>query len=934
MSLVGVIPTKVTADATGQIGVQYKTQVQNIGWQNAVSDGADAGTVGQGLRMEALKLNLTNAPSDTSIQYQAHVQNIGWQNWVSDGQEAGTDGRSLRVEAIRIKVSNLPGYSVQYRVQVQNKGWTDWVSDGQEAGTTGSGLRLETIEIKLVKTSDNSTVDVSYQSHVQNIGWQDSAQNGQISGTEGQGLRVEALKIGLLNAPAGAHIKYQTHVQNIGWQRPVDDNVESGTDGKSLRVEAIKIALENNPGYSVQYRAHVQNIGWQPWVSDGQEAGTDGKSLRIEAIEIRIVKTADGRTPTPVPFIGDQSTMTTNVSSVSLNKTADTLIVGDTNTLSATVAPSNATNQAVNWTSSNNAIATVDNTGKVTAVSAGAATITVTTADGNKTSSCAVTVNNPVVAVTSVALNKTADTLTVGKTDTLSATVAPSNATNQVVNWTSSNNAIAIVNNTGKIAAVSAGTATITVTTADGNKTSSCAVTVNNPVAAVTSVALNKTADTLTVGKTDILSATVAPSNATNQAVTWTTSNNNIVTVDNTGKITAVGAGTAIITVYTLDGNKTASCTVTVNNPEFIDVTPPVVDTTTLVVDKKEVTVGDTLNFKVKITDDMSGVTTVWIGMRKPITGQDIQYQMGYNQKSGMYECNVPVDGSFQSGNWKIDYIDTFDNASNRGTCMSPKYNLSNGDFTVYGTHTDVMPPVVDTTTLVVDKKEVTVGDTLNFKVKITDDMSGVTTVWIGMRKPITGQDIQYQMGYNQKSGMYECNVPVDGSFQSGNWKIDYIDTFDNASNRGTCMSPKYNLSNGDFTVYGTHTDVMPPVVDTTTLVVDKKEVTVGDTLNFKVKITDDMSGVTTVWIGMRKPITGQDIQYQMGYNQKSGMYECNVPVDGSFQPGNWKIDYIDTFDNASNRGTYIYPKYNLSNGDFTVIYPNYNLSNGDFTFK
>uniref|UniRef100_UPI001A9A580C Ig-like domain-containing protein n=1 Tax=Clostridium akagii TaxID=91623 RepID=UPI001A9A580C len=270
----------------------------------------------------------------------------------------------------------------------------------------------------------------------------------------------------------------QTHVENIGWQTPVSDNAEAGTDGKSLRVEAIKIALENLPGYSVQYRSQVENIGWQPWVSDGQEAGTDGKALRVEAIEVRIVKTADGSTPTPVPFINN----ITNVASVALNKPTDTLTVGSTDTLTATVSPSNATNKAVTWTTSDSKVVSVDTTGKITAVSAGAATITATTADGNKTGTCTVTVNNIVVVpVTSVVLNKTTDALIIGNSDLLVATVVPSNATNQAVAWSSSNPAVAEVDATGKVTAVSAGTSNITATTVDGAKTSTCAITVVNP---------------------------------------------------------------------------------------------------------------------------------------------------------------------------------------------------------------------------------------------------------------------------------------------------------------------------------------------------------------------------------------------------------------------------------------------------------------------
>jgi len=280
----------VTPQTVKAVSVSYQGHVQNIGWQNWVSDGQDAGTAGPGLRVEALKIKLLNAPAGASIKYQAHVQNVGWQKWVSDGQEAGTNGKSLRVEALKITLENMPGYSIQYQAHVQNEGWQDWVSDGQQAGTEGKGLRVEAIRIKIVKISDNSTIGVEYQGHVQSIGWQNLVSNGQISGTEGKGLRVEALKINLKNAPAGASIKYQAHVQNVGWQKWVSNGQEAGTNGKSLRVEALKITLENMPGYSVQYQVHVQNVGWQNWVSDGQQAGTNGKALRIEGLRIRIVK--------------------------------------------------------------------------------------------------------------------------------------------------------------------------------------------------------------------------------------------------------------------------------------------------------------------------------------------------------------------------------------------------------------------------------------------------------------------------------------------------------------------------------------------------------------------------------------------------------------------------------------------------------------------
>ena len=116
--------------------------------------------------------------------------------------------------------------------------------------------------------------------------------------------------------------------------------------------------------------------------------------------------------------------------------------------------------------------------------------------------------------------------------------------------------------------AVAAGEAEITVTTTDGAKTATCAVTVTASAVAVESVSLNKTELSLIVGAEETLTATVLPENADNKAVTWSSSDESVATVDANGKVKAIAIGEAVITVTTADGGKTASCTVTVTkNP-------------------------------------------------------------------------------------------------------------------------------------------------------------------------------------------------------------------------------------------------------------------------------------------------------------------------------------------------------------------------------
>ena len=173
------------------------------------------------------------------------------------------------------------------------------------------------------------------------------------------------------------------------------------------------------------------------------------------------------------------------VTGVSVQPTTLAMSVGESKTLTAAVQPDNATNKNVLWASSNSSVATVSQAGIVTALTLGTATIIVTNADGGKTASCAVTVSpaDPnVVAVTGVSVQPTTLAMSVGESKTLTAAVQPDNATNKNVLWTSSNASVATVSQAGIVNAITLGTATITVTTADGGKTASCAVTVSEPI--------------------------------------------------------------------------------------------------------------------------------------------------------------------------------------------------------------------------------------------------------------------------------------------------------------------------------------------------------------------------------------------------------------------------------------------------------------------
>jgi uncharacterized protein YjdB len=305
------------------------------------------------------------------------------------------------------------------------------------------------------------------------------------------------------------------------------------------------------------------------WASSDTEVATVSSSGKITAKTpgkaTITVKTKDG---------GKSATCKVTVSpiavsSIALDKTSLSLKIGSNATLKATIAPANATDKTMKWSSSNTSVATADSTGKVSAKGVGSTTITVTTTDGSKKATCTVTVSP--IAVSSITLDKESLRLKIGDSATLNATIMPEDATDKTITWSSSDTSVATISSTGKVTTKGVGSVTISATTADGLLVASCVLKVN-PIK-VTGVRLDKTILSLTAAKTATLKTTITPTNATNKAVTWKSSDTSVATVDATGKVTAVKVGTATITVTTKDGSKKATCSLKVNPIKVTGVT-------------------------------------------------------------------------------------------------------------------------------------------------------------------------------------------------------------------------------------------------------------------------------------------------------------------------------------------------------------------------
>ena len=293
-----------------------------------------------------------------------------------------------------------------------------------------------------------------------------------------------------------------------------------------------------------------------------------------------------------------------DVTGVTLNKTETSIFVGKTEQLLATVLPADANDKSVTWTTSDKNIATVTADGTVTAIKPGTVNITCSSVDNeSKTATCIVTVLP--VPVTGIAISKSAISIVKGQTEKLEATITPDNATVKNVTWTSSNPDIAYVSSDGTVSARSIGTATITCTLVDNEaKTAICIV--NVVPTSVEALTLNKTAVKLLLGKTEQLTPTITPADATNKNVTWTTSDASIATVSSSGLVKAIGKGTAVITCTSDDdATKVATCTVSV---DMIGVTRISLNYTNLTVEEND---GEWLEYTV-FPSNASDRSVVW----------------------------------------------------------------------------------------------------------------------------------------------------------------------------------------------------------------------------------------------------------------------------------------------------------------------------------
>lgn len=200
------IQVSLTGEIVNHYDVYYRVFQQSFGWLDWVKNGESAGTTGLSKQLEAIEIVIVEKGGEVpgssfiepSVSYSTHVETYGWLDFVANGDISGTEGKAKRLEAIKINLQDAP-YSgnIVYTTHVQDYGWLNHVSNGQVSGTEGKAKRLEAIQIDLSGDIANY-YDVYYRVHIQGYGWLGWAKNGMNAGSEGRSKRLEAIEIKLV----------------------------------------------------------------------------------------------------------------------------------------------------------------------------------------------------------------------------------------------------------------------------------------------------------------------------------------------------------------------------------------------------------------------------------------------------------------------------------------------------------------------------------------------------------------------------------------------------------------------------------------------------------------------------------------------------------------------------------------------------------------
>ena len=285
--------------------VSYRAHVAGIGWQGSVSDGAVAGTTGQGRALEALSGSVSwYGHGSSALEVRAHVSSVGWQGWASG--TAGTTGRALAVEALQFRLSGeaASSYDVWYRVHCADYGWLGWAKDGASAGTVGLSKAVQAVQVVLVPKGGSAPGPAggAFRGAGERLSGSALSVSGSPAGSSSSG---GVLTLGSEGGPvlgsvaavvdnleSDGSVCYRGLLLGSGWQgEPSSDGAQLGAPDGGLQLKAVRFELSGGLAerYDVWYRSCDSARGWTGWASSGEPSGVESGASGLTAVQVALV---------------------------------------------------------------------------------------------------------------------------------------------------------------------------------------------------------------------------------------------------------------------------------------------------------------------------------------------------------------------------------------------------------------------------------------------------------------------------------------------------------------------------------------------------------------------------------------------------------------------------------------------------------------------
>lgn len=305
----------------------------------------------------------------------------------------------------------------------------------------------------------------------------------------------------------------------------------------------------------------------------------------------------------------------------------------------------------------------------------------------------------------------------------------------------------------------------------------------------------------------------------------------------------------------------------------------PVIDTSSIWIDNTSVYYEDTVTIRVKVTDN-DEIDRVYISLNNNGTSSTISNYMSFNENLNIYEATFEMDNSLPAGIWSISIILAYDKTGNCESCY-----LSDLDHTfTLISDIDSENPIIDESSFYKEKETVSFGESIIFKVKVTDNIE-LNNVSISFDNKSFSHSLGFKdMQYNSESGYYEYTLKIDENIPEGKWE-PCIHARDKVGNYTIYFADEHL-----FTVINPNSDSEPPYIDISSIKISNQNPITNDIVDIQIKVTDNFS-LNDVSIAFSNLDTGQSFNLKdMQYNSRTEMYEYSFKIDDTITVGHWSF--------------------------------------------